>query len=170
MNRVTDQTRNDVWYSMLDTDRLGRYYQALADRNQRFAIAIKVTLAASAMAGIIALLDVLPDWVQIVAGVLIAVAVVLDLAINHQRKAAILHGISTDLRPIAVEWSDLWGRTERMDEDAARERVRELSNLLNTITARAAEVGVGEDRHLNEKCAKETYQVFTDEYGLTSTS
>ena len=94
----------------------------------------------------------------------------LDLAINHQRKAAILHGISTDLRPIAVEWSDLWGRTERMDEDAARERVRELSNLLNTITARAAEVGVGEDRHLNEKCAKETYQVFTDEYGLTSTS
>ena len=155
---------------MLDTDRLGRYYQALADRHQRFAIAIKVTLAGSAMAGIVALLDVLPDFVQVVAGVLIAVAVVLDLAINHQRKSAMLHAICTDLQRIAVEWSDLWSRTERMDEKPARERVRELSNLMNTTTARAAEVGVGEDRRLNEKCARQTYQVFTDEYGLTSAS
>ena len=48
-------------------------------------------------------------------GLIIAVAVVLDLVVDFQRKAAVLHTITVDIGDAAAEWQDLWGRIESTD-------------------------------------------------------
>ena len=167
MNRVTDQTRNDVWYSMLDTDRMGRYYGAMTDRYHRYTVVARLVVAGSAMAGVVSFVASLPSYAQITFGLVIAIAVILDLVVDFQKKAAVLHTIAVGMDQVSAEWQDLWGRIERIDEDAARERILELNRQLNSITARTGDIGVAVDRRLNEKCAEATYTVYRQQYGLS---
>ena len=53
-----------------------------------------VILAASAASGVAALLEWLPDKVQIVANAVVAIAAVWGLFSDHARKAAVLHSVS----------------------------------------------------------------------------
>ena len=167
MNRVTDQTRNEVWGDMLDADRLSRYYRAMTDRYHRYTVFSRLAIAGSAMAGVVSFIASLPSYAQITFGLIIAVAVVLDLVVDFQRKAAVLHTITVDIGDAAAEWQDLWGRIESTDENAARDRILELYRKQSTITARTGDIGVTIDRRLNEQCAEATYTVYRQQYGLS---
>ena len=167
MNRVTDQTRNEVWGDMLDADRLSRYYRAMTDRYHRYTVFSRLAIAGSAMAGVVSFIASLPSYAQITFGLVIAVAVILDLVVDFQKKAAVLHTIAVGMDQVSAEWQDLWGRIERIDEDAARERILALNRQLNSITARTGDIGAAVDRRLNEKCAEATYTVYRQQYGLS---
>ncbi len=164
---ASENIRAEVWGDMLDADRITRYYQALADRHHRNTLLVRLILAGSAMAGVVSFLAALPAYAQVTFGLVIAVAVVLDLVVDFQRKAAVLHTITVDMRHNAVEWQDLWGRIDGMNDNEARDRINALSHRMNTITARTGDIGVGEDPRLNQRCAEATYAVFTQQYGLS---
>ena len=152
---------------MLDADRMGRYYGALRDRYSRYAVAVRLVITGSAMAGIVSLIASLPMYAQIAFGLVVAVAVVLELVVDFQKKAAVLHTVSVDTSHAFIDWQDLWGRVERVDEDAAREKILELNRQLNALHAKAGAANITVDERLNEKCAEATYTVYRQEYGLT---
>ena len=110
--------------------RLVRYYESLADRHRRKHFWIRLVLLAAAASGIAALLDLFPEVVQIVAGGLVALCVVWDFVSDYAKKAAILHAISIECSALEVEWQDLWGDLENIDDTEARQRNTRLSRRL----------------------------------------
>ena len=163
---VSDQTRNTIWQGLLDMARLVRYYESLADRHRRKHFWIRVVLLAAAASGIAALLDLFPEVVQIVAGGLVALCVVWDFVSDYAKKAAILHAISIECSALEVEWQDLWGDLENIDDTEARQRNTRLSRRLNEVTGWAGHTDIQEDPKLNEKCEAAAYRVMQDQYGV----
>lgn len=168
MNRVTDQTRNDVWQGLIDAGRLARYYQAMADRHRRFALWVRLVLVASATGGVAAFFGLLPEVGQIVAGAFIALAVVVDLVFDPQHKAAVLNAIANEVGRLDVKWQSLWGRVDNTPDEEARYLQATLLDELNRATERIGDLGIGENRRLNEICTLETYQVVGQKYGTVN--
>ena len=163
---ITDQTRNLIWQCFLDTARLVRYYEALSDQYRRKHFWIRVVLLAVATSGVVALFDLFPKIVQIVAGGLVALCVVWDFASDYAKKAATLHSISIECSALEVEWQDLWGDLGRIDDAEARQRNTRLSRRLTEVTGWAGHTNIQEDRKLNERCEAAAYRVMEDQYGV----
>ena len=163
---ITDHTRNDVWQGLLDIARLVRYYEALSDRHRRHHFAIRLLLLIAATGGVAALLELLPDGIQILSGALVAVLVALDFVTDYAKKAAVLHAISIECSALEIEWEDLWGNLENLGDAEARENHAGLSRRLVHVTGAAGHADIREDRKLNEHCEAAAYQVIQDQYGV----
>ena len=158
---VSDQTRNDIWQELLDVTRLVRYYGALSDRHRRNHSTIRFLLLAAAAGGIAALLDLLPQIVQLIAGGLIALVVAWDFVSDYAKKAAVLHTINIECGLLEIEWRELWNEA---NDAEVREKNRRLSERISYVTARAGDANIPENRKLNEECAKAAYRVVADQY------
>lgn len=163
---VTDPTRNDVWQGLLDIARLVRYYEALSDRHRRNYFTIRLLLLIAATGGVAALLELLPDGIQILAGALVAVLVALDFVTDYAKKAAVLHAISIECSALEIEWEDLWGNLENLGDTEARQNHAGLSRRLANITGAAGHADIREDRKLNEQCEAAAYRVIQNQYGV----
>lgn len=163
---VSEQTRNDVWQELLDVTRLVRYYGALSDRHRRNHTAVRFLLLAAAAGGIAALLDLLPQIVQLVAGGLIALLVAWDFVSDYAKKAAVLHTIDIECGLLEIEWRELWNEANDPEASDAevREKNRRLAERISYVTARAGDADIPENRKLNEECAKAAYRVVADQY------
>lgn len=163
---VSDQTRNDVWQDLLDVTRLVRYYGALSDRHRRNHSAIRLLLLAAAAVGIAALLDLLPQIVQLIAGGIIALVVAWDFVSDYAKKAAVLHTINIDCGLLEIEWRELWNEANDPEASDAevREKNRRLAERISYVTARAGNANIPENRKLNEECEKSAYKVIQDKY------
>lgn len=163
---VTDHTRNDVWQGLLDIARLVKYYEKLSDRHRHNHFRLRLLLLIAATGGIAALFELLPDFIQTLAGVLVAVLVALDFVTDYAKKAAVLHAISIECSELQTEWEYLWGNLENLGDTEARENHAGLSRRLVNVTGAAGHADIREDRKLNEHCEAEAYQVIQDQYGV----
>ena len=82
------------------------------------------------------------------------------------KKAAILHAISIECSALEVEWQDLWGDLDDIDDTEARQRNTRLSRRLTEVTGWAGHTDIQEDPKLNEKCEAAAYRVIQDQYGV----
>ena len=163
---TTDQTRNAIWQGLLDIARLVRYYEALSDRYRRNHFTIRLLLLIAATGGVAALLELLPEGVQLLAGALVAVLVALDFVTDYAKKAAILHAISIECSALEIEWQGLWGDLDNLGDTEAREHHARLSRRLANITGAAGHADIREDQKLNEQCEAAAYRVIQDQYGI----
>lgn len=163
---ATEQTRNAVWQELLDVARLVRYYEALADRQRRNHLIVRFFLLAAAAGGIAALLDVLPAYVQLAAGGLVALLVAWDFVADYAKKAAVLHAISLECSALEIEWRELWADVNEHDLDDARARRenQRLARRVLEVTGWAGRADIREDRKLNEKCEEAAHRVVADRY------
>lgn len=161
---VSDQTRNDVWQELLDSDRLVRYYEALADHYQRKHLFTLLLLGVGAASSFAAFLDLFPGVVQLVASVLIGIVAVWMFIADYAKKAAIAHDIGFQCRRLDVQWRDLWADVERIDEAEARQRLIDLSNQMNIATQRSDDAGIVDNRRLNEKSEALAFKTVRERY------
>ena len=161
---ASDQTRNDVWQELLDSDRLVRYYEALADHYQRKHLFTLLLLGVGAASAFAAFLDLFPGVVQLVASVLIGIVAVWMFIADYAKKAAIAHDIGFQCRRLDVQWRDLWADVERIDEAEARQRLGDLSNQMNIATQRSGDAGIVDNRQLNEKSEALAFKTVQERY------
>ena len=163
---ATEPTRNEVWQDYLDAARLVRYYEALSDRYRRNHSILRFLLLGAAAGGVGALLDLLPEITQLVAGGAVALLVAWDFVTDYAKKAAILHTIGVECSALEIEWRELWADVNERDLDdaEARRRNRELERRILIATGRSGYADVREDRELNEKCEKDAYRVMVERY------
>ena len=165
---VSDQMRLAVWQNLLDVARLVRYYEALADKNRYRHSIIQFLLLVSAFSGIAALLKLLPEFVQLVAGGLIAILVAWDVVAGYAKKAAVLHTISYECIALEVEWSELWAaiNSAESSDTEAREKNKQLEEKCLNVTGWAGPANIRVDQKLNAKCEEVAYKVMAERYAI----
>ena len=161
---VSEQTRHDIWQELLDAERLVRYYEVLAKRHRRWHLAIRFSLLLAATSGVASLLKVLPQSVQLVAGLALTVLVALDFALNAAGKTAVLNLIKIECRALGNEWKNLWAGLEHISDDEARRENERLAQKLAEVTGWAGQAEVGDDDALNEQCERVAYKVMSEDY------
>lgn len=163
---ASESIRNLIWQELLDVARLVRYYEALTDKYVLRDRVLKTVLLLSASASIAALLEALPNWVQLIAGLGIAVCIVTDFVMNFARKAAVLHAISTECSFLQNQIELLWAQVQDAsgDEEEIKRDYIQLDQRLNTITSWARHANIREDKGLNESCAQAAYTVIGNKY------
>ena len=161
---VSEQTRHDVWQELLDAERLVRYYEVLAKRHRRWHLAIRFSLLLAATSGVASLLKVLPQSVQLIAGLALTVLVALDFALNAAGKTAVLNLIKIECRALGNEWKNLWAGLEHIGDDEARRENGRLARRLAEVTGWAGQAEVGDDDALNEQCEQVAYKVMSEDY------
>lgn len=148
---VSEQTRSDIWQELLDSDRLVRYYEALANHYQRKHSCTLLLLGVGAASSFAAILDLFPNFVQLGASALVGIVAVWMFIADYAKKAAVAHDISFQCRRLDVQWKDLWAAVERIDEPEARQRLGDLANQMNSATQKSGDAGIVDNRRLNEK-------------------
>ena len=167
---VSETTRNAVWNELLDSARAVRYYDTLSSQYRRKHRIIMVILAASAASGVAALLEWLPDKVQIVANAVVAIAAVWGLFSDHARKAAVLHSVSLQCSRLHDEYKSLWLDVENYTKDD--EEIRHILKRLNAEGDRATGVvgyaDISVDEKVNDKSTDDADEVLKDQYTVSA--
>ena len=163
---ASNRTREAIWQELLDSARLVRYYEALANRYRTRHQLTLFLLAGAATAGIVSLLAQLPPAVQLVANAFIAVVAVWTFIAGYARKAAVLHTISSHLSMLHSSWEQLWDHLDDTDDAEARQRREELSRETNEVTSRAGFADVSDDFRLNEQSEEAAYRAIASQYGV----
>lgn len=164
---ASEHTLSQVWLGLLDAERMARYYQALAVRMQRWHMALTAFVAFGSTGAMGSLLIGAPDWVAEVLATAVAAAGVWTFYYDHASKAALLEVAAESCAKLTLCWRDLWARLEGLDEAEAWREVQRLRRKELDATARVP-ASLAVRRWLNQKCAKETYEVLGDEYAVAN--
>lgn len=150
--------REQIWYTMLDAERLSRYYARLSTRFQRKQFWLNIAVAFCSLAAASVLLAQIDVIVPAVLFFVVSGGVTWGIFADYSKKAAIANITTKECSAIAVELRQLWRNPGVPD---ALERAISLEKRLDSIT----HVGFEIDDKLNEKCAEETYASANQEFG-----
>ena len=161
---MDEQLRKDIWNGMVDSDRLARYYGALAARLARKEKA--ATVATPVLASLTALLMAFDiAWLDI-AGILATVAASALALVWRTGPAAVATAYRVErIQEIHIGYKNLWQWVaDGVPEDGA-ERLREFWNdlqlRLNRITAEAATEPVR--KKLHEQSEERAYDYWKEQ-------
>ena len=149
-----------VWTGILESDRLSRYYAALADKSRKKHqwLSVGITLAASS--ALVTFLTQLPEFIAGGFLVGVAFATVWTLYADYSGKAVMADVIANQYRDLSTEWSKLWYGGEETFE-----KIQELQLLDNRI---AEKYPLNEDEKLLKKAQEEAYGYMPKEFGAQS--
>ena len=164
---VSPLIRNRVWQEFFDQARLVRYYEVLSDRYRKKHSIVSFLLVAAAVGAIGAFLDLLPQFVQLIANGFIALLVVWDLVLAPARKAAVLHTISTECSRLEIEFKELWDETNATEasDNEIKRKLSQLEHRVLEVTSRAGDAYIREKPKLNEQCEATAKRVMKEQYG-----
>ena len=170
-NSRSDMLRDEVWFQLVETERAVRYYGYLTRRYNRFCWILRGAILLFCMTGITTLVEKLPkevsEWVSLAVTALLAGAVVLDVIMNYEKKAALLGIISIRCNRLLDRCQDLWNEVnqeELEDEDDLRGKYRLLRDETTDVTGWPSLVGVSEHKRINEKATTEANKAIKNRY------
>ena len=87
---VSEATRRQVWNSLLDAERLVRYYGDLSDSKRRKHLTVRTILLSAAITGVASFInsDFIPDWLTLFASAAIAIVITVDFVFDFGGKAS----------------------------------------------------------------------------------
>ncbi|MDE2761918.1 MAG: hypothetical protein OXQ94_00850 [Gemmatimonadota bacterium] len=147
--------RTAIWNEMVDTDRLARYYGALAGRKAELERRMTVLTTGLALVSLtVALLDT-QAWVLLLSIALTAVtsAVLLVCRVGGTVRSAAY--TQKALGDISIEWEALWRREGELPTAEAEETWRALARRKNELTAPHASERM--DERLRDATEAEAY-------------
>lgn len=163
---ATDVTRNSVWQEMLDTARLARYYYGMTRIQRRRHHCVRLLLLLSAIAGIAALIDILPDEIRVLTVAAIAGVVVVDFLAGFANKAALLGLICAECSEVSDELAGLWADLQAgsIGDDEARRTLKDLKRRVTRATNRVTNVDIPTNERLNARCEEIAFRTMADRY------
>lgn len=149
--------REQVWMGILESDRLGRYYSAIADkaRKKHQLLSVGITLAASSALAVF--LTQLPEFFAGGFLVSVAFATVWTLYADYSGKAVMADVAANQYRDLSTEWRKLW-----YSEEITQEKIQEFQRLDNRI---AEKYPLNEDDKLAQKAQEDAYGFIPQEFG-----
>ena len=163
---VSDQTRREIWQELLDSDRLVRYYAALANRYRRLHASTLLLLAFGAASSFAAVLDVLPSDVQLIANALVGLVAAWVFIADYSKKAAVAHIINSQCLRLDTQWRHLWVEVEHIEEEAARERLVALTNKMKEVVSWSGEAGIVDNSRLNKKSQADAFKTVSERHAV----
>ena len=96
-----------------------------------------------------------------ISAAVVAIFAIWDHLSSHEKKATIATGIAGDCSAAEVEFADLWSRIESdyIEDEEARNRVKDLNKRIVEITNRAGDSGLETDYELSRRTANESLTV-----------
>ena len=126
---VTDYTRRDVWFGLVDVN-VNRQYYFRVSRYYKLVDYISKIILGGSMLGIVT--DVVArlsvEW-QYGLGAVVAVTLVFNLVSNLLRKSVAASDIADECERLEIYWQELWARVEtyRSDETETRDALTRLA-------------------------------------------
>lgn len=152
--------RDQIWITILDADRLTRYYGRLATTNRRIQFWLNVVVTLCSLAAATVLLIDVHKAVPAVLFFVVASCTTWGIFAEYAKKATTAAHVSKECAKIKSESVELW--YDQHADDAA-ERVFALANRLDDVTP----MDMDENEKLNKKCAEESYTTVLYEFGRT---
>ena len=166
---VSDQTRDDIWQEMLDSDRLARYYEAVANHYRRKHALSLLLLGFGAASSFATVFDVLPPDYQsdaeTIANAFVGLVAVWVFLADYAKKSAVAYAIGTQCNRLDIRYRELWADVDKLEEDAARKRLVALAEEMVDVTQRSGDAGIVDNRRLNEKSEAAAFKTVSERYG-----
>ena len=123
-------------------------------------------LAVSAASGVVALLEYLPNNVQMVLNACVVMAGLWGLLSDDARKAAALHTVSLQCSRLRDEYKSLWLEIEndKKDDEETSHILKRLTADVENATSVVGFADISENEKINIKCAESTYKVMHEQY------
>ena len=150
-----------LWDNMGDAERFTRYYGFLADRNQRFHLALSLTAILLAVGAGVTLLMPLPEYVTVVVFMSVATVTAIMLVFDFSRRATVARLVSEELRPVPIVLRDLWGARHSADASELSNKLKEVEDKIYAATR----VDLLIDYKLHDRCAEDAYRVLEEQHG-----
>ena len=128
--------REAIWFALLQSARWTRYYGVLTSRFRRIELAVRFVLVGSALTSITAFFAEVPRGVQLAAGVVVGIAVVIDAVVQPTRTATTLAFIRDECARLRLSLDDLWRQASTLEDDEARRLLTELNANLHHVTTK----------------------------------
>ena len=159
--------RQEIWHNLLDIDRYCRYYEIAHARNTRYHLLLRgatLLLIAGVVTPIVGLIPTGPIDEFVRAGLfsLATGFTIWDAIVNFSKRAAIAHAIYINCDRLRVEWRNLWLSVEDskdVDEAALQQKNLDLAYRSAEVKGWAGANDLVPDGKLNEKTAKDSYEV-----------
>ena len=161
--------RDDVWFGLLDADRVARYYNALAARLRRRRRLLDACTAFGSTGAAAALLLSAPTALLAAFILAVAFASAWSLVSRYSEDGALLTKVGDEMGRLAGAWQLLWSEVDALGDDEARRRVAKLSEAMARCTDDVPPE-LADVRRLNERCAAETYAVMQAQHGAATTA
>ena len=162
---ASEHSISQVWFGLLDAERLSRYYRVVATRLQRWHMALTALVALGSTGAVGSLLLGAPLGVAEALAAVVAAAAVWTAYYGHASKAALTEAAGMNCADLALCWRDLWARLDGLDEVAVRHEIESLKRREQAATARVP-AHLAADGRLNERCAKDAYDVLGTVYAV----
>ncbi len=152
--------RDQIWITILDADRLTRYYGRLATTNKRIQFWLNVVVTLCSLAAATVLLVDVHKAVPAALFFVVAASTTWGVFAEYSKKATIAAHAAKEYAKIKSDTVELW-----YDQyaDDAMERAFALARRMDDV----APMEIEQNEKLNEKCAEETYTTVGYEFQRT---
>ena len=152
--------REQIWITILDADRLTRYYGRLATYNKQVHFGLNVIVTLCSLAAATVLLVDVHKAVPAVLFFVVAGATAWGIFAEYSKKATLAAHAAKECAKVKSDAVELW-----YDQyaDDAMERAFAIARRLDEITP----IEIEQNDKLNEKCADEAYTSVRYEFQRT---
>ena len=157
---MSQDVRSRIWVGLIDANRLARYYCRLADKFSRWN---RLAMMLVATLSVAALVSVFTDWYWWVGGLLSCSAAAIALWLSYadySRRAGTAAFIGAACMDLTDDWERLWNNFPESDE--AEAQIEALQRQINQVTLIALQQHGFDDDTLEERCAKEAEDYWTN--------
>ena len=154
---MPEEHSDQVWYGMVDSERVSRYYMALADkmtsRHYWWTFGVLVTAA-----GVPASLAFdLPDWATAAISTGVIGITIWTVCAEYSRKAVAAAIIADRCRILAQKWKSLWVNQKRYSTDGFISKIETLNKRMEEATAsrEIAWIQLRTDDKIHKRCTHE---------------
>ena len=123
--------RDRIWITILDADRLSRYYGRLATTNRRMQFSLNLVVTLCSLAAATVLLVDVHNAVAATLFVVVAACTTLGIFAELSKKATIASHVAKECAKVKSEAVELW---YDQDADDAMERALSLFGRLDDVT------------------------------------
>ena len=166
---VEKHTRLAVWNTLLDVERMCRYYEAVYSKAARYHFFIRLTTLLLITGSIAAILELLPAFNDLAKGLVVTTVAGLtiwDALANYSKKATVSQVIYVQCSKIRLDLRDLWVSIEDKLSDTieARQRLYSLSSRIEEVTQWGGLIDLQIDRKTNKATTEGAYAVVKNRY------
>ena len=152
--------RDQIWITILDADRLTRYYGRMATTNKKIQFWLNVVVTLCSLAAATVLLIDVHKAVPAALFFVVAASTTWGIFAEYSKKATLATHAAKEYAKIKSDTVELW-----YDQyaDDAMERAFALARRLDDV----APMEIEQNEKLNKKCAEEAYSTVRHEFQRT---
>ena len=158
-----EHVRRAAWIGLLDSERLTRYYAALAVRLERRRLRWTAFVVIGSTAAVASLMAESPDTFLTLLLVAIVAANIWTSCFDHSRHSVIASVASDNCAKLKTEWKNLWLKIDDVDEDEALRTIADLEERLTEATDRVPQ-WLADSEEINEKCTEDADKAIEHEF------